>query len=87
METMNKDEIDVIKTSDFTLASTLLCLGFDIIGIDKTDIKRVIFYYRKTSDLEMAMQKFVNNEVRVNPKDFVFAQREVKTIIYSDIQI
>jgi len=83
METM-KDEMDVIKTSDFTLASTLLCLGFDIIGIDKTNPKRVVFYYRKTSDLEVVIDKFWKDEVKVNPKDFVYSQREIRARIHTE---
>jgi len=84
METMLKDEIDVIKTSDFTLASTLLCLGFDIIGIDKANPKRVVFYYRKTSDLEMVIQKFWAGEVVIKPQEFVYAQREIRARIHTD---
>lgn len=85
MVTITKsDDIQVIKTSDFTLASTLLCLGHDIIGIDKTDKRRVVFYYRHTSDLEVLVQQFRLNQVKVNPKEFAFAQREIKARIYTD---
>ena len=84
MDTM-ANQLEVIKTSDFTLASTLLCLGFDILGIDKTNLKRVIFYYKRTSDLEVAIQDFRGDRVKVNPKDFVYAQREIKEQIYTDI--
>ena len=81
---MNKDEIDVLITSDFTLASTLLCLGFDITGIDKTDPRRVKFYYKKTSDLEAALKRYWGGEVLVKPQDFVFAQREIRAQIHTD---
>ena len=43
----NTNQLEVVKTSDFTLAATLLCLGFDILGIDKTNLKRVIFYNKR----------------------------------------
>ena len=81
---MNNDEMDVMITSDFTLASTLLCLGFDIIGIDKTNIKRVKFYYKKTSDLEVAIKRYWGGEVLVKPQDFVYAQREIRARIHTD---
>lgn len=78
-------ELEVIKTSDFTLTATLLCLGFDILGIDKTNMKRVIFYFKKVTECEAAIQDFRNNRIQVNPKDFVSAQREIKSTIYTDI--
>lgn len=78
--------MDVIKTSDFTLASTLLTLGFDIIGIDKTNPRRVVFYYRRTSEVEVALKKYDNNEIVVNPKQFVFSQREIRGRIHTDYE-
>lgn len=81
---MNENELEVIKTSDFTLSATLLCLGYDILGIDKTNIRRVVFYFRKTSDLEVAIRDFWDNRIRLNPKDFVYAQKEIKARIYTE---
>lgn len=78
------DQLEVIKTSDFTLSATLFCLGYDILGIDKTNMKRVIFYYRRSSDLEMAIQDFRYNRVKVNPKEFAQAQRDIKERIYTE---
>ncbi len=78
-----QNEIDMLITSDFVLASTLLCLGFDITGIDKEDPKRVKFYYKRTSDLETTLRRDRGGEVTVKPQDFAFAQREIKGIIHS----
>ena len=84
MVTMN--ELDVLKTSDFILASTLLTLGHDIIGIDKTNPKRVVFYYRKTSDLEVAVEDYWAGKVKVDPKSFVYSQREIRGRIHTDVE-
>ena len=84
MVTMNENELDVLKTSDFILASTLLTLGYDIIGIDKTNPKRVVFYYKKTSDLEVDVQEYWAGKVRVDPKAFVYSQREIRGRIHTD---
>jgi hypothetical protein len=81
---INENEMDVIKSSDFVLVSTLYCLGFDIIGIDKTNRQRVVFYFRRTSDLEVAIGKFGTGDIRVKPQDFSTAQREIKGKIYTD---
>ena len=83
-ENLSKDHLDVLKTSDFTLASTLYCLGYNIMGIDKNNPKRVIFYFRKTSDLEVTVDKHFNNQILVNPLDFDRAQREIRAQIHTD---
>lgn len=79
-----QNEIDVLITSDFILASTLLCLGFDISGIDNTDPKRVKFIYKRTSDLETALRRYRGGEVLVKPQEFAYAQREIKGIIHAE---
>ena len=86
MVTMEKQDemLDVIKTSDFTLASTLLCIGFDIIAIDKQNPKRVVFYYKKTSDLETQIKRYWGGEILVKPQDFAYAQREIRAQIHTD---
>ena len=83
---MNPNELPVIKTSDFNLASTLYCLGFSIDGIDKTDRKRVVFIYKKTSDLEVALRKYWNHELRVDPLDFERSRREIEGQIRTDYE-
>ena len=84
---MNDDQsIPVIRTSDFNLASTLYCLGFDIDGIDKHDRKRVVFIYKKTSDLEVTLRKYWNHELRVDPLDFERARREIEGQIRTDYE-
>lgn len=78
-------EIDFIKTSDFTLASTLHCLNYDIHGIDKTNRKRVVFYFKKTTDLARDIERYWSNNIKINPLDFTRAQREINARIHTDI--
>ena len=78
------DEIQVMKTSDFTLASSLLCVGHDIIGIDKTNRKRVVFIFKRTSDLEVHMKDYFERRLRVEPVGFVQTQRELRGRIHTD---
>lgn len=84
MKNDDKSYLDVLKTSDFTLASTLYCLGYDITGIDKNTPKRVVFYFRKTSDLEATVDKYFKNQVKINPLNFDRAQREIRAQIHTD---
>lgn len=80
------NSIEIVKTSDYELAKVLVCLGFDIIGIDKRDMKRVSFYYKKTSDLEKALNLYWRKEIKVVPQDLHEASREIKAKIYTDYE-
>ena len=81
---MNSTSIGVVKTADFTLASTLYHLGFNIDGIDKHNKKRVYFYFRKTPELDSIINKYWNREILIKPQDFEKSQREIKARIYTD---
>ena len=84
MVTMN-NEIEFIKTSDFTLAATLLCMGHVVTGIDKENPKRAIFYFKKTVVVDSCVRKYFANELLVNPLDFARAQREIRAQMHTDL--
>ena len=75
---------DNYKTNDFALAVSLLCLGFNIISLDKTNPRRVYFIYEHSGALEDAISDFWSNKVTVNPKTFLSTQKELKARVFSD---
>ena len=75
-----------VKTSDFLLASTLLTKGFDILGIDKSNPRRVHFIFRKTSDLEVTLKDYWIKKVTVVPQDFQAAEHEIKAKIHTEYE-
>lgn len=78
------NELDVIKTSDFTLASTLYCLGNDVIGIDRDNPRRAIFYFRKEKVIESLITEYFANRIKVNPLEFARAQRELRAQMHTE---
>lgn len=79
------DEKNFIKTSDFALASTLNCLGYDIAGIDKSNRKRVVFYFERTSQVEITIKQYFANQVRLNPLDYDSTQKQIHAQIHTDL--
>ena len=78
-------EIEFIRTSDFTLASTLHCLGYHIHGIDKRNRKRAVFYFKKDAELARDIERYWSNHIKINPLEFTRAQREINARIHTDI--
>jgi len=73
----NKDYIKVTKISDLFLASTLLCLDFNVMGIDDTNPKRVFFYFDSSLELDKTITSYWNDGVSVNPKLLNSYRREL----------
>jgi hypothetical protein len=69
-------------TSDFYLSSVLVCLGFVLEGLDKTNRHRVNFLFRNTPELEKAVQSYWNKQLRIEPLELFESQRYLKNRIY-----
>lgn len=69
------------STSDFYLSSVLVCLGFLIESLDKSN-KRAIFLFKNTPDLEKTVQSYWNKQLRIEPLELFESQRYLKNRIY-----
>ncbi len=75
---------DYIEISDFSLVSVLVgCLGFSIVKMraDPKEYPKVIFVFSKTKELEQAIAGFWEGALRVEPKSYWSAIREIKSRI------
>lgn len=75
---------DYIEISDFSLVSVLVgCFGFPIVKMkeDSNDYSKVIFFFLKTKELEQTIAGFWEGSLRVEPKSYWSAIREIKSRI------
>lgn len=72
----------LVKISDINLASTLLTLGFNILGTDDLDPTRVYFYFDDTQAVKETIDLYWRNELKVNPQSFSYSRREVLSRIH-----
>lgn len=79
-------DIDLLETTDLTLASTLLTLGFDIMGINNQNPKRVVFYFKKTDALDGVIEAYWRKDIKVNPLELSKSRGEVLTRIHESPQ-
>lgn len=73
---------NVFQTTEFALASALLCLGYRLDSIAKGSPKST-FVFERIEGLDEAIQGFWAGELRVEPKSFFACQREIKARLYS----
>lgn len=75
---------DYFYTSDLALVSALVSWNFPIESIDKTDPKKALFAFKKTTQLEDHVQSYWNDTKFVSPKRYFSVIKEVKTRIYQE---
>ena len=74
-----KKKNDLEKTDDFTLAITLICLGYEPLLIEphKTNKDIYDFTFDKTEAIERLIKGYSNNNLLVEPKRFLKARKEI----------
>lgn len=70
------------STSDFYLGSVLVCLGFLIEALDKSNKHRAVFLFKNTPELEKTVQAYWSKQLRIEPLELFESQRYLKNRIY-----
>lgn len=81
---MKKQINKVFTTDSFVLASFLLTESCALVECDRTNPRRVVFYFEDNEERESLTQKFLAYEARIEPNKFFSAQKNLKQLIYED---
>lgn len=80
----NKNEY---KTSDFCLASSLLCNGLSLVNTTSIiGTKKVVFTFQDSDELQNLVNLFWSQKLAVNPQAFHDAQKFLKSSIYERLK-
>ncbi len=72
------------STYDLNLASTLLTLGYKLIELDKSNIKKVKFTFKHAKDIEQSAIDFWDDKINLPAKTLFANQKTCKNRIYTD---
>lgn len=75
-------DLPLIRTSDIELASTLLCCGYNVDGIDNTNPRKIFFLFKRTEKIEQLVDLYWRGELKVEPKEFASSRREIMARIH-----
>ena len=70
------------ESKSLPLATTLVCLGFPLDSLVKSNDGKYIFLFRSTKELKTALEAFWQRSLNVEPNSFFEAQRFLKSRIY-----
>jgi len=71
-------------TSDFYTAVFLLAKEYKLIEINKADPRRFRFVFNDQEGRAELLEDFFNGETAVEPRRFIAAVKEMKSLMYSD---
>lgn len=71
-------------TQDLPLAATFVALGHSLIGIERTNPKRADFCFTLNTDLEQLIDKYHSGKVRIEPRIYFDAIRQLKNRLYGN---
>ena len=71
-------------TQDLPLAATFVALGHGLVGIERTNPKRAGFCFVLNDELEVIIEKYHGGKVRIEPRTYFDALRQVKNRLYGN---
>jgi hypothetical protein len=83
MRIKNEKKEDFIS-SDFYIAAFLRSSGFNLIGINKSDPRRFTFIFKDKASRAKLLNDFFAGRATTEPRQFVAAIKELKSLMYSD---
>ena len=78
---MNKNEF---SSFDLGLATVLMTLGYELLGLDKSNPRKIRFVFKRKKNIERVMDDYFNNEIKLPALSLFNNQKSLKNRIYSD---
>lgn len=76
--------IATVETADLGVASTLSCLGFPVLSLDRRNPRRVAFRFEASERVDQAMKAYWEGTLRLPPAQLFTHQKLLKQRLYSD---
>ena len=75
------------STFDLGLATVLVTLGYKLLKLDKSNIKKVRFIFKREKNIEQVMNDYWNNKIKLPAQTLFNNQKMLKNRIYSNVRI
>ncbi len=71
-------------TFDLGLATCLVSLGYELWTLDKTNPKKVQFIFKRADSIDMVVNDYWQDDLKINARTLFDNQKMLKNRIYSD---
>jgi len=84
VHTMNipLSENDLFKTSELSLAATLLYFGYSLDHLEPLEGQRLLLIFKRTEGIDEVIQNFWADQLSTSPKRYFYILKELKSRIF-----
>lgn len=79
---INKKQINIWSSTDLAI-SAYLALNFELVDLNRVEGNRFEFRFKKSTELEEAVNAYFNKSATVNPADYFQKIKFIKSLLYS----
>ncbi len=79
---LNDKQINIWSSTDLAI-SAYLALNFELIDLSRVEGNRFEFRFKKSDELENAVNAYFNRSASVNPSDYFQKIKFLKSLLYS----
>ena len=74
----------VFTTYDLGVSTALLCVGFELLSVDKENIRKALFIFKRESGIEDIANLYFSDRLEVKARSFFDHLKALKNKLYSD---
>ena len=75
---------DYYSTYDLGCSSALICAGFELVSLDKTNPRKVQFIFRREDEIEKVVDEYWADRLEIKARAFFDNIKMLKNRIYSE---
>lgn len=80
---MGGDDDDTWTTYDLGVSAALLCEGFELLHLDKSNPKKALFYFLKGEDIDKVANDYFADKLKIKARSFFDHLKALKNKLYS----
>lgn len=74
----------VFTTYDLGLSTALLCVGFELLTVDKANPRKALFIFKREDGIEDVVDRYFADRLEVKARAFFDHLKALKNKLYSD---
>jgi len=78
------DDSVQFRSFDLGLSAALVCAGFSLISLDRENLRKVQFTFRKSDGIDSIVEKYWDDQLEIKARTYFDALKMLKNRIYSE---
>lgn len=78
------DPSTIFSTYDLGVSAALLCLGFELISLNKENPRKALFIFKKENGIEKTANEYFADNLKIKVRSYFDHLKALKNRLYSD---